>query len=164
MARTITDIWSDVFGDGSSREGATKLLHRKLEDRSKLDFVFPQGGDASPVIFQLPFYENINLSETKGARLARYSPVGRPNPMHSYLSGKPRIFRLEFNLTLPHLQFEATALSIDRFMNRSLLDSKEQKRVNFLLDTKRERYAIPDSGSDIGIPLMSKVQEAIRGF
>lgn len=163
MAQTVVDVFNNVFGEGGRvRDGSVKLLDRKLSNRSKLDFVFPQG-NGTPIIFELPFYENPQITELKGARLMRYNPISRSGPMHSYLGGKPRVFNLEFNLTLPHLQFESTALSIDRFMSRSLLESKEQRRVNFLLSPTSESL-VPDKGKSVSDPLMRKVQDAIRYF
>ncbi len=163
MAQSVRDVWNNLFDTGGRvRDGSVKLLARKLEDRSKLDFVFPQGGGANPVIFELPFYENIQVIETKGARLQRYEPVGRSNPLHAYLGGKPKIFRLDFNLTLPHLQFESTALSISRFMGRSLMSTKEYNRTVFL--SNPDNVGPTQEGVKVEGPIMKKVQDAIRHF
>ena len=72
---------------------------RKLDRRSFLKFVFPQGEQKSPIIITLPFYENVSITESKEAKLPRYLPVGRPSELHAYAGAKARRFRLRFNLT-----------------------------------------------------------------
>lgn len=105
---------------------------RQLENRSFLKFVFPQGGETKPVIFDLPFYENIFISESQHANLARYQPVGRPGSMFAHTGAKSRKLGLTFSITLPHIQFDGVAINLDRFLSSVLMETKEQKRARFV--------------------------------
>jgi len=122
------------------------LKSRQLENRSFLKFVFPQGGDSKPVIFDLPFYENIFISETQNANLSRYSPVGRPGELYSHTGAKSRKLNLAFSITLPHIQFDSIALSLNRFLTSVLMETKAEKKARFLSNQNLEEGKNADRG------------------
>jgi hypothetical protein len=74
-------------------------LNQKLEERSKITFEFP-GGD----IRVLPFFENINISESKKANYVKYQPLGRSSPIVSYTGSDAKQIKLDFKITLPLIQ------------------------------------------------------------
>lgn len=82
---------------------------RKIADRVKLEFLFPNIKDSgSYIIKKLPFYENIRITEKKSARYQSYSPIGRSSNLYAYLGAESRKLELSFNLTLDHIVSELT--------------------------------------------------------
>jgi hypothetical protein len=84
----------------------TKFIYRNrvdphLEDRARLLFQFHEGSNT--VRIGLPFFENVKISEKKGARLATYNPIGRSSSLFAYLGAEARSIKLDFNITVPHL-------------------------------------------------------------
>ena len=81
----------------------TTHVNHKLEDRSKLLFVFPQAAGKDPIIRMCPFFENPTIKESQTPRYANYAPIGRSSNLFGYLGADSRKFEVTFNLTLPHM-------------------------------------------------------------
>jgi len=106
-----------------------KFLDRKLEDRSFLLIDFPKGKSSIPISVKLPFFENITVTESKKANLAIHQPIGRSSPLFSYIGGKPKQIKLQFNLTLPLLVEQA--INFSRFIQFAASQNKEDQRRSF---------------------------------
>ena len=78
-------------------------MDRRLPDRSKLMFYFPNVGGDDYTVVELPFFENISINERKKARYKKYSLISRSSNLYSYLGADSRQFNLNFHLTLPHI-------------------------------------------------------------
>lgn len=94
-------------------------VNQKLEQRSSLIFEFHEGD--STIVRRVPFFENPSIHEDKRANYIKYAPLGRSSPLFSYFGSDPRIFDVEFNITLPHI--------IEIF-------SKDLVQLTFPLDTR----------------------------
>ena len=117
------------------------------------------------MVAKLPFYENIKLDESKDAKLVEYNPIGRSSSLYSYTGAESRKLKLEFALTLPHLNsvFEG---SMWRFDDKSLL-TKEHIRELFLNPQSDTLKDIVSEGHDPAdppwYPTFRKHRD-IRGF
>jgi len=74
---------------------------RRIQDRSFIKFVFPT---PYPLIAKLPFYENIDIKESKDANIVTYNPIGRNSSLYTYTGASSRKLKLTFALTLQHIQ------------------------------------------------------------
>jgi len=84
----------------------SQVVSRALPERSHLSFYFPipkKGGSGSYYVIRLPFYENINVKESKKARYQTYKLISRSSNLYSYLGADSRHLSLDFYITLPHL-------------------------------------------------------------
>ena len=141
------------------------IRSRKLENRSYLKFVFPQGKDSTPLIFDLPFYENINISEAGKASLVRYSPIGRPGDMFTSTGSRSRKLSLEFSITLPHIQFDAIAINLDRFLSNPIAESKSILISRFLNKDKTPTSTLPSrQTSDASSKIYLRIKDAILRY
>ena len=104
------------------------LRSRQLENRSFLKFLFPQGGETKPVIFDLPFYENITVTEDKKARYAEYSPFGRSSELYAYMGADSRNFKVTFNMTLPHLMERHKEISTKKIVPNDIDTASEKAK------------------------------------
>jgi len=120
----------DSFVNAFKQDGPS-LKSRQIENRSFLNFYFPQGGDSPPAVFDLPFYENIHITESNQASIVRYKPVGRSGELYAHTGAKSRKLNIEFNITLPHIQFDAIAFGLDKFLSRALTETKEEQKEKF---------------------------------
>lgn len=92
------------------------IIDRNLPDRSRLSFYFPVASQANDYyIVELPFFENIDIKESKKARYQKYSLISRSSNLYSYLGADSRKFNLSFNITLPHLLDEHRDINSDTF-------------------------------------------------
>jgi hypothetical protein len=79
------------------------IAPRGLADRSKLEFWFPRSEPNNFTKVNLYFLENIRLVESKRAKLAKLSPIGRNHNIFAHFGADSREFTLSFNLTLNHI-------------------------------------------------------------
>jgi hypothetical protein len=75
-----------------------RLIHKK----SFIEFHFP----SSPTVLvaRLPFYENIDIKESRKANIVSYDPIGRNSSLYSYTGASSRKLKLSFALTVLHIQ------------------------------------------------------------
>ena len=117
-----------------------KIISRALPERSRLMFYFPKPSeDASYFVVELPFFENIQIKESKKARFQKYSMISRSSNLYSYLGADSRAITLSFNMTLPHILDEHRDITIDKFVTMST--DKENS------ESEKERFFSPDKGS-----------------
>ena len=93
--------YTNVFDAESTYDERDTLL----EHKSRLYIRFPDTNDPNNKAQQIviPFYEDPIIKESKRARYASYSPIGRASNLYTYLGSDSREFDLTFGLTLPHL-------------------------------------------------------------
>jgi len=103
------------------------IIPRRLPDRSKLTFYFPNSG-GSPSVVTLPFLENIKISEKRKARYQEYSLISRSSNLYSYLGANSRSLNLTFHLTLPHVEAEHAYLTGDASFLRTANSEYEKER------------------------------------
>ena len=84
-----------------------KRIDSHIEDRASLKFVFP--GPDTDSIRILPFFENVNVKESKSAKLIKYNPIGRSSNSFGYTGADSRKLSITFNMTLPNIESIATA-------------------------------------------------------
>ena len=78
------------------------IIDRRLEDRSKLTFNYLSDGEVVRVV-TLPFFEHVDVNESKRARYETYNLLSRSSDLYSYLGANSRKLDLTFSMTLPHL-------------------------------------------------------------
>ena len=89
--------------------GKSTHVDRKLDERARLRFEFPQPEGKLPQIRLCPFFENPTISESKAANLVKYDTLGRPGTLFGFTGAKSRTFKVDFHMTLPHLVNMATS-------------------------------------------------------
>jgi hypothetical protein len=67
-----------------------------IEERSKLSFEFPNGE-----LRVLPFFNNIDISETRKANYLKSEPVSRSSPIYSYIGSDSKSLNLQFRIITP---------------------------------------------------------------
>lgn len=95
--------------------------NQKIEDRGYLEFSYvpdavrglmtDPGDDilsSADRSFQLPFFENPKISESRSAVYASHTIVNQNEPYRLWTSAKPTKLSLSFSITLPHLMTFAT--------------------------------------------------------
>lgn len=80
-----------------------KVQDRKLEERSYLQFEFFESRSDVPIIRILPFFENIDVEESRRANYIRYQPLSRNSTLLSYTGSESRVFNVNFKITLPNV-------------------------------------------------------------
>lgn len=86
-------------------------IDRQLPQRSKLKFMFMNTQeDESGIkyakdvyVTQLPFYENISISESRKSNWSPYPNIQDTDALEEYSGAEHRTFRLEFDINLQHL-------------------------------------------------------------
>ncbi len=114
------------------------IVDRKLGERSKLSFYFPIPGEGKKFIkIVVPFLENIRLTESKRARYAKYSPLSRSSDLYTYLGANSRVFNLDFNITMPHVEDEHRDLGIsfDKILQEIVVDNPYSEQQKFFTQT-----------------------------
>jgi hypothetical protein len=99
--------------------------NRQLPERSKVVFMFPshrEGESAIQVV--LPFFENIDIKEQKVARYSEFKLLSRSSNIYGYTGSDSRKFSLTFKMTLPHLQFEHPELTLNDYIFKNAVQSK----------------------------------------
>ena len=121
------------------------IINRYLPERTKLMFYFPvptQGSDY--YVVEMPFFENVKITENKKAKYQKYSMVSRSSNLYSYLGADSRSLNLSFNMTLPHLLDEHPDITPDKFMSyQSDKDNVEAEKEKF----KKPYKAQPETAS-----------------
>lgn len=119
---------------GNSR--FVKMIDRKLPERSRLMFYFPKIGDSTRYTrVELPFFENIDISEQKKARYKTYSLISRSSNLYSYMGADSRKFTLNFNLTIPHMLEEHPEIQLKKdYINTVNLDNNVQTEKDKFLN------------------------------
>lgn len=134
------------------------IVNRALPDRSMLKFYFPvpvEGSDRFYVI-DLPFYENIAVSESKKARYAKHSLLSRSSDLYSYLGADSRKLKVDFSISLPHLEEDHPELNFDNIIHFPITDNKERERLKFL-----EPFKPPSSRSGQAFELSQEYTTAL---
>ena len=120
--------------------------NRLLEERSYLQFVFPQGGDRGSMRFVLPFYENISVAETQEANYQRYDLLARSSSLYSYTGSPSRKIKLKFNLTVPHLLDIAKDATPLKYIDGGRVEDKKKAQKEFFDDAAEFAGAGKPSG------------------
>lgn len=83
-------------------------VDRRLPERSKLVFYFPNPDQAEGKFtsVELPFFENIQVEESKTARYVSYKLLSRHSDLYGYTGADSRKFMLDFSISIPHLMAE----------------------------------------------------------
>jgi len=116
----------------------TTHVNHKLEDRSRLLFVFPQAAGKDPILRICPFFENPTITESRASNLVKYDVLGRAGNVFGYTGAKSRQLRLEFNITLPQvLHFASQNFSTEKITTETDAD----RRAEFFDDLATQRDA-----------------------
>ena len=106
-------------------------INTVLEDRSRLTLVFQKGpGPENKITKRVPFFENPIIQESQKANYVKYQPLGRAGSMYTYTGAESRSFKVNFNLTHPHIESMMGAEYYKAFGAGASL-SKEQKKDAF---------------------------------
>ena len=89
--------------------GKSTHVDRKLDERARLRFEFPQDGAKLPQVRICPFFENPTITEAHTANLIKFDVLGRPGTLFGYTGAKSRSFKVEFHMTLAHMVNMSTA-------------------------------------------------------
>ena len=99
------------------------IIDRRLEERSFLTFNYVSNGEVTEIV-TLPFFEHVNITENKKARIQKYSLLSRSSDLYSYLGADSRELELTFSMTLPHIidsvKFVYASSCLSSSFNRSL--------------------------------------------
>lgn len=126
------------------------IIDRALPERTKLMFYFPTPSKGeSHYVIELPFYENIQINESKKARYQKYSLISRSSNLYSYQGADSRIMTLSFNISLPHLLEEHPDINLDRFV--SYKGSSEN------LEEEKKRFSQPQKANTSSGGLATKL-------
>lgn len=90
--------------DTDIREPAMRL-NSVLEERSYVDFYFPNLGIGNQGRRRVAFFENPEIKENRLARYATQNIVARNEPARLYVGSGPRKLTLNFTFTLPHVEY-----------------------------------------------------------
>jgi len=112
--------------------GEPTHVNHKLEDRSRLLFVFPQEAGKDPIIRVCPFFENPTISERRSSNLVKYDVLGRSGNLFGYTGSKSRQINVEFNITLPQVFHFASQNFSTEQITLETDDSKREKFFNQL--------------------------------
>ena len=128
-------------------------INTVLEDRSRLTLVFHKGtGAENKIIRRVPFFENPIIQESQRANYVKYQPLGRAGSMYTYTGAESRSFKVNFNLTHPHIESMMGAEYYKAFGSGASL-SKEQKKAAFF----------PDAGETLDVAEMNSDEKPLGG-
>ena len=106
------------------------IFPRALEYTSYLTFLYPKNSaDKNDYVkLKIPMYENIMIQESKKANYVSYLPISRASNLFTYLGSEAREFKVEFNITLPHIEhYYNSYINKVKFNNTSdLIEAKKQ--------------------------------------
>jgi hypothetical protein len=91
--------------DTDLRGLATVRLNSVLEERSYVDFYFPNLGIGDQGRRRVAFFENPSIRENRLANYATQNIVARNEPARLYVGSGPRKLTLDFTFTLPHVEY-----------------------------------------------------------
>lgn len=81
--------------------------NRQLPERSRVVFYYPSPKEGESFVqVVLPFYENIDIRETKSARYTEFKLLSRSSNLYGYTGADSRQFELTFTINLPHIIYE----------------------------------------------------------
>ena len=129
------------------------IVDRALPERTNLKFYFPMPtpGDNYYVV-ELPFFENVQINESKKARYQKYSLISRSSNLYSYLGADSRTISVQFSLTLPHLLEEHPEINIDKYISYLTdKDNVENEKKRF-----KEPYAVESTPKGMAFKLGTK--------
>lgn len=108
------------------------IVDRKLPERSNLVFYF-QKPDSTQDYFKvtLPFFENIDVKESKKARFQKYNLISRSSQLYSYQGADSRQLSLRFNMTLPHIISVIKDTSFQKYQTFTQSEDMEEQRKLF---------------------------------
>jgi hypothetical protein len=117
-----------------------KIISRALPERTRLMFYFPKPTkDSEYLVVELPFFENVQIKESKKARYEKYSMVSRSSNLYAYLGADSRSIDVSFNMTLPHILDLHTDITMDKFITLSTdKDNTEAEKKKFFKPQKSE--------------------------
>jgi len=78
------------------------IISRNLHELSKLVFSYANEGGVT-VERKLGFLENTTVTESRKNKFTRYTPLGNNGDFFVFMGSESREFKLQFNLTLPHI-------------------------------------------------------------
>ena len=113
----MANFFKDYFDAG---DGPSQIKTRNLGDRSKLRFMYPKIGDRGSITtgttITLPFFENIDITESQKARLGKHDIIGRNGQMFTHMGAQSRSINLDFIMTFPHIS-ASNPHSIQRYIS-----------------------------------------------
>ena len=112
---------------------------RKIQDKSFIKFVFPT---PTPLVATLPFYENIDIKESKKANIVSYNPVGRNSSLYTYTGASSRVLKLTFALTLQHIQSMHVGSKVRFTMNTGTKEEIKEEMKQGPLKNKSAEYPL----------------------
>lgn len=112
-------------------------INTVLEERSYLDFLFPIG-TGIPLRRRVCFFENPKISEDRSSRYSENQIVGRNEPSRRYVGSEARRIRLDFDYTLPHVEYFWSLMGRTAQMNMVSEDRSDGQRS--LLKTDYAKY------------------------
>jgi len=138
------------------------IIERALPERTKLLFYFPTPSEGEDYhVISLPFFENIQIKESKKARYQKYSMIARSSNLYSYQGADSRQLSLSFNISLPHILEEHPDINLDKYVKyisssentefekekfkNPLSSNKIPKSMAFTLGTKYTRELASES-------------------
>ena len=112
-----------IFDTGPAKKNTV------LEDRSRLTLFFHKGKE--PLMRRVPFFENPIIQESQRANYVKYQPLGRAGSMYTYTGSESRSFKVNFNLTHPHIESMMGAEYYKAFGSAASLSKEEKKKAFF---------------------------------
>lgn len=116
--------------------------NRRIQDKSFIKFVFPT---PNPLVATLPFYENIDIKESKKANIVSYNPIGRNSSLYTYTGASSRVLKLTFALTLQHIQSMHVGSKVRFTMNTG---TKEQIK-NIMTQGPSKNSSVEEAGATV---------------
>ena len=106
------------------------IRDRKLKDRSYLRFEFPSTS-LEKIYVTMPFFENLQITENKTARVEKYDLLSRSSQLYTYLGADSRKFSLDFNLNFPHILTQGASTSLEDYINTVAAEDSAMERKKF---------------------------------
>lgn len=114
--------------------------NRLLPERSYLNFKFERGDDV--IFIKLPFYENIQISESKKNNIVRNSVLYQ-EPVLAYTGAQTKKISIKFNLCLDHLRSQLLTpeslqyLDADATKYSTKSETEKRKFTNISLNSEK---------------------------
>ena len=125
-------------------------IDSQLERNSFLIWKY-YANDGVPFQQSMKFYENIKVSERGKTRYSTQSPIGRNSSVFVYMGTESRSFRVQFNLTLPHILEHSYIEPSDTFFGRLAAKAKAKADYfTYLGSGTRFTGGSPGNGKDAG--------------
>ena len=116
-------------------------------------FYFPvPAKGADHYVVELPFFENIQIKESKKARYQKYSLISRSSNLYSYLGAESRTLSLSFKMTMPHILDQHPGITFDQYVHyQTDKDNMEAEKKLF-----KEPYKAEDGPMGMAFQLGTK--------